>query len=1328
MKSVIEVSLNRASGNPRARLLRNKGQVIFWSWQAVVAFVMAAALLAGPTPVFGQAKILEVHDKLADYDSRTNKVAPTPAQMAAVTDLGATVRWNEFGTPKSLIKYGGYLATGQSGDAVTIARNWILANRTLFRLSDQSVGKLELLNDSKMANSDSHAVMFRQSFAGLPAAQDGMIIVGVAGDKIAYVSSSAIGDQPAPQEPVLSATSAWLAAAASINHSVAPLDITNLRQEHSWALFNVTGLSHPQRARLVAFAIPGGGVRPAFETIFLNVQGGDATAYKFIVDAASGQVLFRQNAVQQAAAMFAPQTTPFQGTYQDDPAPQMCGPFHDFAVPAGTVSIDVVASAAIVSNDIVVELLFNNVVVASSDTATSPEAIHYEPAVLVPGTYRVRVCPFGSPTAPPAPPYSYAGTFTTNDTAGTSNFPYPPKWKVFPANPSIDLANTDTRKTWCWQSTVNGAPVAGCEFQLQNLAARAPWDHNTRTNQPTFTTLGNAANAAESWGSPLTPSEPYRPVASNRVYNFPWTNQWKESGASQTVFGSPQRNDIDAAIVNLFAMHNRMHDWSYFLGFTENNFNMQDSNFGNTAPGPYPNGRENDPEVGNAQAGAVSGGAPSYLGRDNANQITLNDGIAPITNMYLWQPIAAAFYPPLVDGDYDMSIIGHEYTHAISNRMVGGPDANLTGRQAGSMGESWSDLNAVEILSEYGFSPTNDENPFSVGAYATGHKEKGIRNYALNVNPLNYSNIGHDFPGPEVHSDGEVWNAVNFEIRQVLIDKYNAQFPAANAALQRDCADGKIAAGQCPGNRRWIQIVYDAWLLMQPGVSMLDARDAYLAADMMRFGGANQIELWQTFARRGMGVSATSNGSDDGDPVPAFDAPVGPAEANVTFAITNSANAAIPAKVYIGLYEQGSNPVADTITGTPLGNSLQIVPGSYDILVQASGYGMHRYRLGFGPGQNTTVTLKLPTNHASMQNGATVTASSTASAGAGDAAINAIDDTEATNWSGTGQLAADQTLTIDLAGSTPVTLKYVNISAMLHTGQNRFTALRKFRLEASTDGTNFSPIFISSDHAFPGEAPRPAAPDVIIRTFTFAPLSATHLRLIADTNQCQGGPDFQGDQDADPSNNGDCTTGNPTQGGLVRVTEVEAFGDCPGTPFVDVPSGHPFEIEVCRMAARGITVGCAVSPALYCPDSPTTRAQMAIFLARALGAYNPQTPTSQRFADTPPSHFAYVFIEEVARRGIITTCAGGNFCPDQPITREEMAIWIIRALGEFNPPVPASQRFNDVPPARPGYAFIEEMFLRGITFGCSATPPLYCPDATVTRGQMAAFLSRAFNL
>ena len=199
------------------------------------------------------------------------------------------------------------------------------------------------------------------------------------------------------------------------------------------------------------------------------------------------------------------------------------------------------------------------------------------------------------------------------------------------------------------------------------------------------------------------------------------------------------------------------------------------------------------------QAGAVTGGAPSYLGRDNANQITLNDGIPPITNQYLFQPIAGAFYAPCVDGDMDTSVFGHEYTHLISNRMVAGPDSGLSGDQAGAMGESWSDLDAVEYLHENNFVPTGGENPWAVGAYATGNKTVGIRDYALDTNPLNYSDVGFDTPGAEVHADGEIWNGVNYDVRQALVNKYNATFPASDLALQKRCADGNLRRRPVPG-------------------------------------------------------------------------------------------------------------------------------------------------------------------------------------------------------------------------------------------------------------------------------------------------------------------------------------------------------------------------------------------------------------------------------------------------------------------------------------------------------------------------------------------------
>lgn len=176
--------------------------------------------------------------------------------------------------------------------------------------------------------------------------------------------------------------------------------------------------------------------------------------------------------------------------------------------------------------------------------------------------------------------------------------------------------------------------------------------------------------------------------------------------------------------------------------------------------------------------------------------------------------------------------------------------------------------------------------------------------------------------------------------------------------------------------------------------------------------------------------------------------------------------------------------------------------------------------------------------------------------------------------------------------------------------------------------------------------------------------------------------------------------------------------------FMDVPPAHLFYTEISKIYARGITVGCTGTT--FCPDDPVTREQMAAFIIRALGDFNPPTPAQQRFGDVPPANSFYAFIDEMAVRQITVGCGGGNYCPASPVTREQMAAFIIRALGEFNPPPPASQRFLDVPPSNPFYDFIDRMAVLNITLGCGGGS--YCPGQSVTRAQMAAFLVRAFNL
>src|SRR5207248_409988 len=148
----------------------------------------------------------------------------------------------------------------------------------------------------------------------------------------------------------------------------------------------------------------------------------------------------------------------------------------------------------------------------------------------------------------------------------------------------------------------------------------------------------------------------------------------------------------------------------------------------------------------------------------------------------------------------------------------------------------------------------------------------------------------------------------------------------------------------CPGDRRWIQLVYDAWLLMANGnVSMLDARDAMLAADQIRFAGANQELLWNAFAGRGMGSGAATNTNADSDATPSLASPRAN-NATVRFRLVDDDGAAVPnARVFAGDYQARAVPIADTDASTALPDTATMVPGRYTFVAQAPGHGMTRF-------------------------------------------------------------------------------------------------------------------------------------------------------------------------------------------------------------------------------------------------------------------------------------------------------------------------------------------------------------------------------------------------
>ncbi len=164
---------------------------------------------------------------------------------------------------------------------------------------------------------------------------------------------------------------------------------------------------------------------------------------------------------------------------------------------------------------------------------------------------------------------------------------------------------------------------------------------------------------------------------------------------------------------------------------------------------------------------------------------------------------------------------------------------------------------------------------------------------------------------------------------------------------------------------------------------------------------------------------------------------------------------------------------------------------------------------------------------------------------------------------------------------------------------------------------------------------------------------------------------------------------------------------------------------------HGITTTCSDSPLLFCPDAAMTRREMAIFLLRSKegSSYLPPSCTTPVFTDVPCSDPYAPWINELVRRGVTAGCGNHDYCPDNPVTREQMAVFLLVtaqgasvSLDRTCPPPP----FNDVPCTSTFYPWIKDLVRLGVTVGCGNGN--YCPQSPVTRAQMSVFLSVMFNL
>ncbi|TVQ35077.1 MAG: hypothetical protein EA370_09690 [Wenzhouxiangella sp.] len=204
------------------------------------------------------------------------------------------------------------------------------------------------------------------------------------------------------------------------------------------------------------------------------------------------------------------------------------------------------------------------------------------------------------------------------------------------------------------------------------------------------------------------------------------------------------------------------------------------------------------------------------------------------------------------DSDLDAGVIAHEYGHGLSIRLTGGPSTSsclFGGEQAG---EGWSDFLGLWITAK---AEDTEDQPRGIGSYlifqenipgATIRPAPYIRD--MSINPLTYDRVRTAGPGGVSipHGVGSVYNTIIWDLYWNLVNRYGFD------------EDFHTGSG---GNNILMQLVVDSLKLQPCGPTFVTNREAMLLADQIAYDGANQCEIWEAFARRGVGVNASDGGS-----------------------------------------------------------------------------------------------------------------------------------------------------------------------------------------------------------------------------------------------------------------------------------------------------------------------------------------------------------------------------------------------------------------------------------------------------------------------------------
>lgn len=252
-------------------------------------------------------------------------------------------------------------------------------------------------------------------------------------------------------------------------------------------------------------------------------------------------------------------------------------------------------------------------------------------------------------------------------------------------------------------------------------------------------------------------------------------------------------------------------------------------------------------------------GIPSVMiSQADGNDIIFQMQSGVTVNATLQAPNGTAYN----DGDFDNGIIAHEYGHGISIRLTGGAGTSNCLFNEEQMGEGWSDWFGMMLTIEPGDLGTDGRG---IGTFARNQATTGpgIRplpySTDFGINDITYGATNNVNGISEPHGIGFVWATMLWDLNWALIDQYG---------FDPDVYNGT------GGNNIAMQLVIDALKLQSCNPGFVDGRDAILQADQLFNNGDNQCLIWNVFAKRGLGYSASQGLTDNrSDQIEAFDIP-----------------------------------------------------------------------------------------------------------------------------------------------------------------------------------------------------------------------------------------------------------------------------------------------------------------------------------------------------------------------------------------------------------------------------------------------------------------------